>query len=100
MLVGTYNKVGITVIVGMTEIVRVDNKGRLLIPKTLREKTEISEGSYVKIESEGNRIIIERTESAALKHYGRFKVDSLPDDLDNYVEGEILKRWLKKHTST
>ena len=86
--------------VGMTAIVRVDNKGRLLIPKTLREKTEISEGSYVKIESDGNRIIVQPTESTAKKHYGRFKVDSLPEDMGDYVEGEILKRWLKKHTST
>ena len=84
----------------MVEVVRVDSKGRILIPKGLREKTEMTEGSYVKVENEGKRIILEQTESAAVKHYGRFKVDNLPDDLDAYVEEEVLKHWLKKTTST
>ena len=82
----------------MTEIIRVDNKGRLLIPKALREKAEITEGSYVKIESMGNRLILEPTESTAQKYHGIFKTGNLPQDLDQYVEGGILKRWLKKHT--
>ena len=86
--------------VGMTELIKVDSKGRLLIPKSFREKTEIAEGSYVKVELDGKRIIIEPTESAADKHYGRFKVEQIPEDLENYIEGEILREWLKKHTST
>jgi len=90
--------VGTKSLVGMTEVIRVDNKGRLLIPKALREKAEITEGSYVKIETEGNRLIIEPTESTAQKYHGFFKTDNLPEDLDHYVEGEILKRWLQKHT--
>ncbi len=82
----------------MTDVRRVDSKGRLLIPKTLGEKTEITEGSYVKIEVDGNRIIIQPIKSAARKYYGRFKVESIPDDLDAFVEGEILRRWLNKHS--
>ncbi len=82
--------------VGMTDVRRVDSKGRLLIPKILREKTEIFEGSYVKIMADGNRIIIQLIESAARRHYGRFKVKSVLDDLDAFVEGEILRRWLNK----
>ncbi len=85
---------------GMTELIKVDSKGRLLIPKTLREKTEISEGSYVKMELDGKRLILEPTEPAADKHYGRFKVEHMPEDIENYIEGAILREWLKKHTST
>lgn len=80
----------------MAGIRRVDSKGRVLIPKNIREKTGISEGSYVKIEADGKRIIVQLTESAAMKHYGRFKVESVPDDLEGYIEGEILRRWLSK----
>lgn len=83
---------------GMVEVIRVDNKGRLLIPKVLRDKTEITEGSYVKVETEGTRIIIEATESIAEKYRGAFKIDTLPEDIDQYTEGEILKKWLQKHT--
>lgn len=82
----------------MTEIIRVDTKGRLLLPKSIREKTEITEGSYVKVETEGSRVILESMESPAEKFRGLFKVEKLPDDLDKYVEGEILRRWLEKHT--
>ena len=82
----------------MTEVIRVDSKGRLLLPKIIREKTEIKEGSYVKVETQGNLVILESTESPADKYRGLFKVDALPNDLDKYVEGEILRRWLEKHT--
>jgi AbrB family looped-hinge helix DNA binding protein len=92
--------VGINDKVGMIEVVRMDSKGRILIPKAFRDRTELKEGSYVKVESEGKRLIIEPTESAAIKHYGRFKVDNIPDDLDAYVAEEIQKHWLKKTTST
>lgn len=84
--------------VGMVEIVKMDSKGRILIPKAVRDKTELTEGAYVKVETEGKRIIIEPTESAATKYRGLFKVDNLPDDLDQYVESEIFKRWLEKNT--
>jgi len=82
----------------MVEVIRVDNKGRLLLPKAIREKSEIKEGTYVKVETEGNRVILESTESPADKYRGLFKVETLPEDLDRYVEGEILKKWLQKHT--
>ena len=82
----------------MVDVRRVDSKGRILIPKTLREKTGVVEGSYVKMEADGNRIIIQPIISAATKHYGRFKVETVPDDLEGYTEGEILRRWLNKHS--
>lgn len=84
----------------MDEVIKVDSKGRLLIPKSLREKVEINEGSYVTVRSDGKSIVIEPTVSTAEKYYGRFKVESVPPDLDEYVKGEILRNWLKKHTST
>jgi AbrB family looped-hinge helix DNA binding protein len=80
----------------MVDVRRVDIKGRILIPKTLREKTRITEGTHVKMETDGKRIIIQPIISAATRHYGRFKVESVPDDLEEYLEGEILRRWLNK----
>lgn len=82
----------------MTEVIRVDNKGRLLLPKTIREKTEIKEGTYVRVDTQGKRVILESTESPAEKYRGLFKVDNLPEDLDKFVEGEIYRRWLEKNT--
>ncbi len=90
--------VGIDPFFGMTEVIRVDSKGRLLLPKSVREKTEIKEGTYVKVETQGTRVILESTETPAEKYRGIFKTESIPEDLDNYLEGEILKKWLKKHT--
>lgn len=82
----------------MTEVIRVDNKGRLLLPKTIREKTEIKEGTYVRVDTQGKRVILESTESPVEKYRGLFKVDNLPEDLDKFVEGEIYRRWLEKNT--
>ena len=82
----------------MTEIVKVDGKGRVLIPKTLRTKTEIEEGSYVKVEAEKKRIIIEPLEPVAEKYYGALKVDSWPDDLDEFITEALRKEWTRKRT--
>jgi len=38
------------------ETVKVDGKGRVVIPKNLREKASIREGGYVKIRAEGKAI--------------------------------------------
>ena len=38
---------------------KIDKKGRILIPKKLREKLGLKDNSIVKIYSDGSRIIIE-----------------------------------------
>ena len=82
----------------MAEIVKVDGKGRVLIPKALRTKAEIEEGSYVKVEADERRIVIEPLEPVAEKYYGVFKVDSWPDDLDEFITEASRKEWARKRT--
>jgi len=43
----------------MAYLSKVDKKGRVLIPKSIREKTNMIEGRTVKIYVEGSKIIIE-----------------------------------------
>ncbi len=82
----------------MAEIVKVDAKGRVLIPKKLRTKAEITEGGYVKVEADENRIVIKPLEPVAEKYYGAFEVDSWPDDLDAYITEALRKEWTRKRT--
>jgi len=82
----------------MAEIVKVDAKGRVLIPKKLRTKAEITEGGYVKVEADEKRVVIEPLEPVADKYYGAFNVDSWPDDLDEYITEALRKEWTRKRT--
>ncbi len=41
------------------ETVKVDGKGRIIIPKNIREKAGVKEGSYVKIKADGKAIMVE-----------------------------------------
>jgi len=82
----------------MAEIVKVDAKGRVLIPKKLRTKAEITEGGYVKVEADENRVVIEPLEPVAEKYFGAFEVDSWPDNLDVYITEALRKEWTRKRT--
>ena len=77
---------------------KVDAKGRVLIPKKLRTKAEITEGGYVKVEADENRVVIEPLEPVAEKYFGAFEVDSWPDDLDVYITEALRKEWTRKRT--
>ncbi|RSN79119.1 AbrB/MazE/SpoVT family DNA-binding domain-containing protein [Candidatus Methanodesulfokora washburnensis] len=79
-----------------TEVVRIDKKGRLLIPKKLREKAGIEEGGLVKLRAEERGIIIEPVESVADKYFGAFKVERWPDDLDEFLIRVMKEWWAKK----
>ncbi len=46
----------------MSVIVRVDSKGRIVIPKEFREAIGIREGEEVRLSLNGNKIIVERIE--------------------------------------
>jgi len=74
------------------EIVKVDEKGRILIPKSLREKTEMKEGSYVAVKVEKKAILIQPMEPIARKYFGAFKIARWPKDLDEFVV-EVMKEW-------
>jgi len=78
----------------MIEVVKVDEKGRIVIPKDLRERTEMKAGSYVKVTAKDKSIVIESLEPVAEKYFGVFQIDNWPRDLDEFVIG-VLKEWWK-----
>lgn len=76
----------------MTAVVKVDEKGRVVIPKNIREKIKMKEGGYVKIIAKEKSIIIEPLEPFADKYFGAFKIDKWPEDLDEFAV-EVIKKW-------
>jgi len=78
----------------------VDEKGRVVIPKSLREKAKVKEGSYVRIKADDKGIIIEPLEPIADKYFGAFKITRWPEDLDEFVVKVMRKWWNQKATST
>jgi len=79
----------------MSVVVKVDEKGRILIPKDIRESVGVKEKSYVKVRVEGRRIVIKPLESVAGKYYGAFKIDKWPEDLDHFLVETVKKWWLQ-----
>jgi AbrB family looped-hinge helix DNA binding protein len=78
--------------------VKVDEKGRVIIPKGLREKAKVKEGGYVKMKTDGKTIIIEPVESIADKYYGAFKIEKWPEELDEFIVKVMKKWWTQKAT--
>jgi len=73
-------------------IVRVDEKGRVVIPKSIREKVKLKGGNYVNVRVEGRTIVLEPLESIADKYFGAFKISRWPKDLDEFLV-EVARRW-------
>ncbi len=78
--------------------VKVDEKGRVIIPKKIRETAKLKEGSYVTVKSEGTTIILEPLEPVADKYYGTFKVTKWPENLDDFTV-EAVKKWWQSHAT-
>jgi len=78
----------------MAQLVKVGKKGRIVIPKEVRDALNIKEGSFVRIYVEGGRAVIEPVEDAVEKFKGSVSVEKWPEDLDEFVL-EVLKNWLK-----
>jgi AbrB family looped-hinge helix DNA binding protein len=74
------------------EIVKVDEKGRIVIPKSLREKTEMKEGSCVAVKAKEKTILIQPLEPVAKKYFGAFTIAKWPKDIDEFVV-EVMKEW-------
>jgi AbrB family looped-hinge helix DNA binding protein len=77
---------------------KLDEKGRIRIPKKIREAAQLKEGSYVNIKAKGKTIIIELAEPVADKYYGAFKVEKWPEDIDEFVAEVMQKRWKQQGT--
>ncbi|HDM88936.1 MAG TPA: AbrB/MazE/SpoVT family DNA-binding domain-containing protein [Candidatus Bathyarchaeota archaeon] len=82
----------------MSVIVRVDEKGRVVIPKSIREKAKLKAGNYVNVRVEGRSIIMEPLESIADKYFGAFKVSRWPEDLDEFMVGVARRWWMAQDT--
>ena len=65
--------------------VKVDRKGRIIIPKEIRKTAKPKKGSYATIKSTGKTITIKPTESVADKYYGTFKIDKWPENIDEFT---------------
>lgn len=76
----------------MTLVVRVDEKGRVVIPKSIREKAKMRKGGYVKVTAKEKSIIMEPLEPFADKYFGAFQIDKWPEDLDEFAV-EVIKKW-------
>ncbi len=74
-------------------VVRVDRKGRLVIPKKLREKLDVRD--YVEVSVEGDKIVIKPIKSVADEFFGVFKVERWPKDLDEFLAKEVTEGWLR-----
>ena len=82
----------------MSVIVRVDERGRVVIPKSIREKVKLKEGNYVNVRVEGRTIVMEPLESIADKHFGAFKISRWPKDLDEFMVGVARRWWMAQDT--
>jgi AbrB family looped-hinge helix DNA binding protein len=73
-------------------IVKVDQKGRIIIPRDIRETSNLKEGSCLTMRTEGKTIIIEPIEPVADKYYGAFKITKWPENMDEFIV-EVIKKW-------
>ena len=78
--------------------VKMDEKGRIIIPSRIRKSVQLKEGASMSIKSKGKMIILEPIEPVADKYFGAFKVTNWPKnlDLDEYVV-EVKEKWRKKN---
>ena len=95
-MVGKHILVGKNEVVGMIEIYRIDEKGRVLVPKEIRDLAEMPPGSYFKFEADKKQITMKAVAPASQKYYGAFKVDQWPDDLDEFAKEEMLRQWMRR----
>ncbi len=78
---------------------KIDSKGRLMIPKTIRQEAKLKTGTCVSIEAKDTTIIIKPAESIAEKYCGVFHISKWPEDLDEFVV-EADKKWWANHAAT
>jgi AbrB family looped-hinge helix DNA binding protein len=79
-------------------VTKIDEKGRIIIPKGIRKKAKLKPGMYVNVKSQDHLIIIEPSESIAEKYVGIFQISKWPEDLDEFVTEATKKWWSQQST--
>ena len=79
--------------------VKIDEKGRIMIPKNIRKAAKVKAGTYVNIKTKDTTIIIEPAESIAEKYGGIFQITKWPEDLDEFIV-EATRKWWTNHATT
>lgn len=77
----------------MSAVVRIDEKGRIVIPKNVRVKANLREGDLVKIILMKDGIILKPLGSIADKYFGAYRVEKWPKDLDKFLIEAVIKWW-------
>ncbi len=77
---------------------KFDDKGRIRIPRKIREAAQLAEAGCVTIKAEGKTIIIEASEPIADKYYGIVHVENWPENIHEYGKAEMQKRWKQRAT--
>ena len=72
--------------------IKIDGKGRIIIPKNIREAAKLKEGSYVTIKAKEKAVIVEQLQPVADKYYGAFKITKWPENIDEFIV-EAMKKW-------
>jgi AbrB family looped-hinge helix DNA binding protein len=78
---------------------KIDEKGRVMIPKNIRNAAKIKAGTHVNIKATDTTIIIEPAESIAEKYGGFFEITNWPEDLDEFMV-EATRKWWTNHATT
>lgn len=77
------------------KVVKIDDKGRITIPREIRRKVGLRGGDYVRIRVDDGNIVIEPYKPVSRRLYGRYKVDRWPEDLDKFLAEAVRRWWLQ-----
>ena len=80
----------------MSIIVYVDGRGRITIPRELRDKLKVKKGMSFEVSYEDGEIILRPLKSIADRYYKIYKVDRWPEDLDEFIV-EAMNRWWREN---
>ena len=79
-------------------IVEVDKKGRILLPKKIRDDLKLEERSKLKIMMEGDKIILIKEKSIADEYAGKYRAKrKIPEDLDQFLN-RVIEDWWRENT--
>ena len=76
----------------MKDLVKVNEKGRVLIPKVIRDALGIKTGELLRVSIVNGKIVLEPTESIADRYFGVVKVGKWPENIDDFLN-EVIQRW-------